>query len=471
MLPRVRKLEERFGHDLVVIGCHSGKFVTERVTSHLEQACGRLGIRHPVINDRQYRIWRAFAVKAWPTFVILDAEGYVVAHEAGELPYEALEVYLARLIDDCRRRGTLRPGAPAWLAPPLGDARDTHALRFPTRILIDEGPAGAPARLFLSDAGNHRVLQAELAPDGLSARVQRIFGGGEAGLEDGLGPRARFREPQGLALSGHGLFVADRAGHAVRRIDLVTTEVTTVAGTGQLGTGLPPGPLPARELPLRSPWALLARGDDLYIAMAGAHQIWAMNFVTGLVRPHAGTGGEAVGDGPLLEATLAQPTGLATDGASIYFVDAESSAVRRCGFDAGGLVETIVGTGLFDFGDTDGVGDEARLQHPADLTWYGAWLYVADSYNGRVKALDPMKRECRRWPPERPRPAAPPDAASDDPPLPDRPLRSGPLGEPTGIAASRFGLYVVDTLSHRIVRYDWTGGAPETLKIAFSKVM
>ena len=472
MLPRVRKLEERFGHDLVVIGCHSGKFPAERVTSHLEQACLRLDVHHPVVNDRQFRVWRSFAVKAWPTFTILDAEGYVIASEAGELSYDLLEGFLAGVIEDCRRRGTLRSGPVDWAARPLGQVRDAHSLRYPTRILIDEGSTGAPARLFISDGGHDRVLQAELSPDGLSARIQRAFGGNGPGLTDGPGPRAAFHEPQGLALSGDGLFVADRRNHAVRRIDLITAEVTRVAGTGELGAGSPRSPRPAGEVPLRSPWALLSRGDDLYIAMAGRHQIWRMSLASGLVAVHAGTGGESLDDGPHSLSTLAQPTGLATDGTALYFTDAESSAIRRCGFDGEGEVETLVGAGLFDFGDKDGVGDDVRLQHPLDLAWYGAWLYVADSYNGRIKAIDPRKRECRRWPPDPPRPpgARPPgsDPRTDEPPLPDRPALAGPLAEPMGIAASRYGLYVVNTVAHRIVRYDWAGGVAETLKISFS---
>ena len=424
MLPRVRELEARHPEILVAIGVHAGKYHRERETSAIAAACRRLGVDHPVVNDRQFRVWRDYTVNAWPTITIVDPEGYVVAQQSGELPVEPLDAFITKLAEEHREKGTLVAGAWPLASPPA--EIDTGPLRFPGNVSFDiEG------RVAVADSGHHRVLLGRIV--GSSLDVEHVIGRAEPGFEDGPFAEAAFREPQGLALAGDMLIVADRGNHAVRMVDMVTHMVVTMAGTGELG-GLDPRGGEPLELSLRSPWDVLLHEHDLFIAMAGSHQLWRLDLKRGVLEPFAGSGIEAVVDGPLHDAALAQPMALATDGSRLYFADAEASAVRHVPLEGhDGIVETIVGTGLFDFGDVDGAGDAARLQHPAGLAWGQGnhRLWVADSYNDKLKLLAPESRSAET--------VEPFDAELD---------------EPMGLASAGHLLLVADTNHHRILLVD-----------------
>ena len=303
--------------------------------------------------------------------------------------------------------------------------------------------------------------------------------------EDGSGEEARFREPQGMALLGDSLYVADRANHAVRRVDLASGRVETVAGTGRLGGAMRAGV--ARRTDLRSPWDVCAAGPgtvghgpggerrgaaadgSLFVAMAGTHQIWRLDLAVGEIHPHAGSGAEEIHDAPLAEAALAQPTGLTIANGRIWFADSETSAVRWADLDPGGRVGTIVGTGLFDFGDRDDTGDEARLQHCLGVAWLDGALFVADSYNGKVKRVDPATRSCVTWAGGTRRSDGGGDADSADGPGGADEIGgadgSPALHEPGGISAGAGSLWVADTGHHRIVRYDPATARGEVVEI------
>ena len=412
VLPRVRELEERFAEELVVIGVHAGKFSAERLTRNLDAACRRLGVRHAVVNDRQFRIWKAYAVKAWPTVVLVDSAGMIVGVQSGEFPVDAMADAITSIAERDRHRGLLRPAPDPARPPELGD---TGVLRFPTRV-IAEG-----AHRWISDAGHGRVCELKVLPDG-AWRIAESWGG--------------FVEPQGLARLDGETFVADRRGHAVFRLE-EGGGATKVAGTGSIGE-YRLGPGPAAQIDLRSPWGLSTLPDgDLAIAMAGSHQLWRLErdrfggFDEAALAPLAGAGGEDILDGPSDTSLLAQPTGLALDGQMMAFADSESSAVRFLDL-TGPTVGTLVGTGLFDFGDRDGTGDEALLQHAQDVAWWGNQIVVTDTYNDRLKLIDPRTRRCEPYP----------GAAGE----------AGAFWEPMGISAHSEELLVADTNNHRIVR-------------------
>ncbi|MEW6019567.1 MAG: hypothetical protein AB1760_16020, partial [Pseudomonadota bacterium] len=217
-----------------------------------------------------------------------------------------------------------------------------------------------------------------------------------------------------------------------------------------------------REAALSSPWDVTLAGGQLFIAMAGSHQIWALDPATGEVRVHAGTGREALVDGPLLQAALNQPSGIVSDGRFLYIADSEASAVRRADIDPGGRLETIVGTGLFDFGDVDGAGDSVRLQHPLDIelrTPAGAdeeapRLLVADTYNHKVKIVDPAGRSSRTL------------AGSGSPGLKDGRSESAMFEEPAGLSVAGGLLFIADTDNHALRLADLAGGTVATLELA-----
>jgi sugar lactone lactonase YvrE len=430
LFPQLRKVEAQFERELVVIGVHAGKFHAERETANIRQAVMRLELEHPVANDRQFRVWRSFGVNAWPTLVFLDPEGRAVGQRAGEASAESLADVVRGLVREFDAQGKIdRTPLPARLERGREPGR---SLAFPAKVLaVPDGP------LFISDSGHNRVLMVRLNGDGVRGHVEAVIGNGAAGMVDGNFGQAAFHRPHGLALVGsHLLYVADTENHAIRQVNLLRGTVSTVAGTGEQARRMMASG-PGDRVALNSPWDLLAQDGRLYMAMAGSHQLWQMDLASLQVRPFAGTGAEALVDGPLLSAVLAQPSGLTTDGERLYFADSESSAIRWAEFEPRrGRVGTVVGTGLFDFGDKDGVGNEARLQHPLGVAWSDGVLYVADTYNNRVKRVDPATRSSQAF------------VGSGTAELRDGDLAA--FYEPGGISAAGGRLYVADTNNHRV---------------------
>lgn len=195
----------------------------------------------------------------------------------------------------------------------------------------------------------------------------------------------------------------------------------------------------------------MALGDGVvYIAMAGTHQIWSLDLETTEVRPLAGTGREGLLNGPLDHAWFAQSTGMTMFDGHLYVADSEVSAVRDLDLRSK-LVTTLVGEDLFVFGDQDGEGGVVRPQYPLGISAWDGLLYLADSYNNKIKRLDARRRAVTTW------------------------LGSGVAGradgrgpaasfrEPGGVCAGRQELYIADTNNHRIAVANWETGEVRTL--------
>ena len=456
----MRKLEEWFERELVVVGVHSGKYHAERVTANIRQAALRLGLNHPVVNDRQFRVWRSYAVTAWPTLVLIDPEGYVVGVQPGEVTAEALAPAIERVIKDAEGRGKLRREPLEFLAPesvpPLPAGERGTSLAFPGKVL-----ATPDGQLFVADSGHNRVLVVALDADGRGGEVRAVVGSGGRGFADGDFATCEFDYPQGMALVGDTpdrqiLYVADAENHAIRAIDLAGGQVSTVAGTGEQARRFNVAGS-ALQTPLSSPWDVVhvpsgAGGDGkLYVAMAGTHQLWAIDLARDEARPYAGSGAEDIHDGGLRSAALAQPMGLTTDGRRLYFADSESSGVRWADLPPGGQVGTIVGTGLFDFGDVDGAGDSALLQHDQGICWSDGRLYVADSYNQKVKVVDIGTRRATTFLGD-----GQPGLVDGDAPR---------FWEPAGLCALGDRLFIADTNNHAVRVADLQTGRVWTLEL------
>ena len=442
VIPDLHALEEKYGDALVVLGVHSAKFEHERGTGNITRFAQRYGIGHPIVNDRDFEIWQSYRIYAWPSSVLIDPQGRIVARHAGEGVFTALDGVLGRLVEQAEADGTLDP-TPLTLAA-AGEPLPDSPLRFPGKVLAHE----ASDRLFIADTNHHRIVVTDL--DG---SVQAVIGSGEPGFSDGSSSEASFLRPRGLALDPPDtLYVADMGNHAIRRVDLASGEVSTVAGTGEQQYMFAITEAPALEHGLNSPWDLLFLDDQLYIAMAGQHQVWRYDPAREMLFLHAGSGREALVDGPLRRSALNQPTGLASDGSQLFIADSEASAVRRAGLDEGAELETIVGTGLFDFGDVDGSGEEVLLQHAEGVAWYDGALYVADTYNNKIKRIDPSSRTSTTV------------------------FGSGEAGwrdgneplfyEPAGLSGARGSLYIADTNNHAIRVADLASGQVTTLDLS-----
>lgn len=410
-----------------MLGVHSPKFPAERELAHLRAAVQQLGIEHPVVQDANHEVWRSWTVRAWPTLALVDPEGRLLGTAAGEIDGDRLGDALQRLIPVYEARGSLVRKTPA-VSPERQRAR---TLAHPAKLLVTSN-----STLFVADTGHDRVLQLEIDAGHRSARIEKTIGSGSAGFADGALDVARFHGPRGLAQSGSTLYVADTQNHAVRAVDLVTGTVRTIAGTGEIGHGpLRSGGDP-RRVALRSPWSLWLDRPWLYVALAGSHQIAVIEDES-VMRTFAGDGGERLQDGPALAAGFNQPSDIAGGGGQLYVADPEASAIRRLSSIGKPAVETLVGEGLFEWGDADGFGPSVRLQHPMGLALDGL-LYVADTYNHRIKHMDVVTRQVAAL------------AGSGQAGHQDGPFGRARFFLPEGLAVRDRHLFVADTGNHAI---------------------
>ncbi len=452
VLPDLKFLEEKYPNQLVVIGVHSAKFDNEKVSESIRDAIMRYEIKHPVVNDSEMVIWRKFGTQAWPTLALIDPEGNYCGSQSGEGNRELFDNVIGKLIDYHRAKGTLNE-KPLTFTTEASKAQPTP-LRYPGKVLAD----AAGKRLFVTDSNHNRIVVSSM-----TGEIQQLIGSGTSGLKDGSFESAEFNRPQGTALVGNILYVADTENHAIRAVDLESKTVSTLAGTGKQGT---PGVQltgPCLETPLNSPWSIAAVGDTLYIAMAGPHQLWSHKIGSGIIGLFAGTGREDVINGPLLQSAFAQPSEIVADakGEFLYVVDSEGSAIRKVATDVAGSVTTIAGTSelprgqsLFAFGDIDETGDKARFQHPLGVAISGETLFVADSYNHKIKQIDLKTNAVTSWFGTKPADAAA-TAANRSAEL---------LGEPGGLAIAEGQLFVADTNNHRIISIDIASKKPTVIE-------
>jgi DNA-binding beta-propeller fold protein YncE len=387
---------------------------------------------------------------------LIDPEGYAVWGTSGEITFEQIDPILKKALPYYRQKKLLNETPFKFdferqKSPPA-------PLQFPGKILADE----KSVRLFIADSNHNRIVVARL--DGTFVET---IGSGAAGLSDGDFATSQFNQPQGMALEGSSLYIADTENHAIRKADLTARKVVTLAGTGRQNRD---PPLSARhgdprKIALNSPWDLCIHNGDLYIAMAGCHQIWKMKLDGSAIGPYSGNGREDIVDGPLLPrqpyqmgyASFAQPSGLASDGSQLFVADSEGSSIRAVPFSPQKKVRTVVGTAglmnarLFTFGDVDGPASNTRLQHPLGIAFHDGKLYIADTYNSKIKIVDPSTGTTSTL-------AGTGKAGNDDDPP--------SFDEPAGLSAAGGKLFVADTNNHLIRVIDLTSNKVSTLPIS-----
>ncbi len=426
VIPDLEYLEKKYPNELVVIGVHTPKFTAEADSENIRRKVAEYRIKHPVINDANQVLWTKFGVTSWPTLIVIDPTGKFVGAAPGEGNRQVLDREIAKLVREGKAKGTLNETPVTFF--PESEKPSNSPLLYPGKVAAD----AESNRLFVSDTGHNRIVMSDL--EGKNAQT---IGDGQQGFLDGAFEKARFNRPQGLCLVGETLYIADTENHAIRAVDLKEKTVATVAGTGVQGYKRT-GRGPAKSTALSSPWdVLLLPGTKLLaIAIAGQHQLWTLDLETNIVGVFAGTSRENITDGSALEANFAQPSGLATDGTYLYVADSEVSAIRRVAFKKRPvMVSSIVGVGLFGFGDVDGQGAEVRLQHCLGVTFGGGKLYIADTYNNKIKVCEPDKKTVNSFLGSREH------GDSDDPPK---------FYQPGGVSFAADKLYIADTNNGKI---------------------
>ncbi|WP_246048453.1 redoxin domain-containing protein [Arenimonas terrae] len=418
LIDDLARLQARFPVGLSMIGIHQPKFDSEVDGRLVLKAANRLGVPFPVANDRAWVTWQHYGIQSWPSVALVDTRGRLRQVLAGDHQGAALDAAIAGLIDEVG--GAVLAGNPARRS----GAEPRLPLAFPSGLAVSEN------HLYVADTGHHRILECTH-----SGRVLREFGTGHGDLVDGPPEDAAFRHPRGMCLVREALYVADAGNHALRRIRLLDGAVETVLGNGR------PGPVregtnePAAQLPLNQPWDVAGTLDRLFIAMAGSNQIWEYDLGQARLKLLAGSGELGILDGPLRNSMFAHPAGLAQVQQTLYVADSATSAIRAVQVTQG-QVQTLVGQGLYEFGEQDGQRRDARLQLPLALALDPASpvLWVADSYNGSLRRLRLGGGEM----------------STHD--LPQ------PLDQPAALAAGAGSLWIANTGAHEVLRYDVGSG-------------
>lgn len=438
VIPDLKRLEEKYEKELVVIGVHSGRYINERDTENIRHIIFRFDLKHPVVNDAEFKIWKAYDVKMYPTQILIDPNGGIVIKTTGEKQLGLLDKNIGETAEKFRAAGRLDE-KPLKLILEKDKIAAESPLAFPGKVLADENSN----RLFIADSNHHRIIVTNL--DG---SLLEIIGCGTPSRDDGDFSAAGFYRPQGMTLDGETLYVADTANQLLRRIDLKNRKVETIAGTGFQGREETGGQ--ALETMLNSPWDLQISGRRIFVAMAGNHQIWVMDLEKNTIAPFAGNGYEGLKDGGLADSTFAQPSGLASDGKNLYVADAESNLIRLIDLNEN-TVRTLAGGKPADFDDADADGKVLRLQHPLGLTLAGEILLIADTYNHQIRQLDLSKKNIK-------------DLAGDGK-SGRADGKSGRFYEPGGVSAAAGKIYIADTNNHSIRVIDLKKKQVSTLKI------
>lgn len=417
IIPDLKKLEDKYGSKLVVIGVHSAKFLTEQSTGNIRQAILRYNIEHPVVNDKDFEIWKLYEANAWPTLVLIDPDGNITFKKSGEGVYKNFDPIISKLVQNYAGNINDTPIALALEK----DKKLKGILNFPGKIYA------VNTKLYISDSNNNRIIISDL-----NGNILDIIGSGEKGKKDGAFEDAQFNKPQGITSDSNFLYIADTENHIIRKADLSARTVITIAGTGRQAYSATSED-DALSIHLNSPWDLTIFNDKLYIANAGSHQVWMLDIQNGRLKLHAGSGQEDIIDGPLRKSALAQPSGITANGKKLYIADSEVSAIRSIDINENGEVKTLIGQGLFVFGDEDGSRRQARLQHPLGIVFADHLLYVADTYNNKIKVVDPGKNMSITF------------AGTGKEGMDNGDLRKSSFNEPGGITYAESKLYVADT--------------------------
>uniref|UniRef100_A0A182QK42 Thioredoxin-like fold domain-containing protein n=1 Tax=Anopheles farauti TaxID=69004 RepID=A0A182QK42_9DIPT len=494
ILPNLKRLEHMYPIEqgLAVVGVHSAKFKNEKDSNNIRAAVERYEISHPVVNDNVSAMWRKLRVQCWPTLMIFGPRANPLFVIMGEGNFEDLKLYVGSAIRYYKEKGEIQSHSlPINVS---NTATLATNMKFPGKIACSQpttdganhGDSGDQEQIFaVSDSGNHRILIIDA-----SGTVLHKIGGKDSGFVDGNFTKARFNAPQGVAFHGQDVvFVADNENHAIRKIDLKTRLVSTMAGNGTQGNDRTGGKS-GRDQVLSSPWDVAVystrdldmsfHADEssappvkhvLLIAMAGIHQIWAIfledtiwwkfkKYNAGACVAIAGSGHEQNRNTSYPHsAAFAQPSGLAInrEAKEVYLADSESSAIRKISLTDGKVMAVAGGdrnpVDLFAFGDVDGKQYAAKFQHPLGVAYnpVDGCIYFADTYNHKVKKID-ASTNC---------------ATTCEFREANGSIRR--FSEPAGLCLDRTGqlLYIADTNNHELLVANLSESTIRPIKLSF----
>ncbi|MCD8534541.1 MAG: hypothetical protein LR011_07055 [Verrucomicrobia bacterium] len=440
ILPDLAGLERKYaGYPVAFVGVHSAKFENEKLDQNILQAVLRYEIEHPVINDDEMIMWRGLGVRSWPSMAVIGPKGNLLLMVSGEGKKDLIDACISETLNFYSPDLFRHDPVPMELERDKpAHTQDEQPLRFPGKLAMDPDQQ----TLYISDSNHNRILVTSSEGHFLHA-----IGNGRVGLVDGDYASARFNRPQGIAWHNGRLYVADAENHALREIDPTTHMVKTLAGNGKQGRDYRGGTR-GSDQPLSTPWDVVGYRDSILIAMAGTHQIWKWDILQQAASQISGDGSEQnLNSTKADEVAWAQPSGLSVMHQSLMVADSESSTIRALdlqNYTSRPLVggDSNEPRNLFDFGDRDGIGDEAALQHPLGVLFHPSTgsILVADTYNHKIKILNLSQRQISTL------------AGTGVAGYQDGPFSQAQFSEPSGFAfhPARPLVYVADTNNHRI---------------------
>lgn len=365
-------IQRKWPDAVSVLAIHHPKFNAEQDAKLMAESLTRLDIGFPVANDREWIAWQHYNANSWPFMVLIDGKGWHVADFVGDDQTSAIESRIAAMLESAAPSG-----------PKPGQLKAKARSKVFSTLNAPSGLAVANGLLYIADAGHHRVL--ECALDG---RIIREFGNGVPLFLDGSAADSSFHRPSALAAHREHIYVADTGNHAVRRLNLLHGSVDTLLGDGR------PGLLPAESsvedaaIRLNNPYGLCIHHDSLIVADSGNNRLGMLNLGNRQFTNLVGGGAFGLLDGVGERARLAHPLGLAGTQNFLYMVEGAASSLRTVAVPEG-RVNTLIGHGLFQYGNADGNRQNAAMQHPTgvvvDESRGMAW--IADAYNRKVRSF------------------------------------------------------------------------------------
>uniref|UniRef100_A0A6B2KZE9 Thioredoxin domain-containing protein n=1 Tax=Arcella intermedia TaxID=1963864 RepID=A0A6B2KZE9_9EUKA len=475
VLPFLKELEAQYSNEpIVFIGVHSAKFENERNTDAIRNAILKNGIHHPVINDYRMEMWKHMRVSGWPSFAILNPYGELIYLGMGETSKTMVKVMLEASLSvykEALSHHKIELELEKDKVRSDSQTKSKTQLSYPGKVYVH----AETQRLFISDSSNNRVLifQLQNEENNPKAYLLHEIGSGDANFnpDQQTFNNCSFNNPQGLYYDYDQdvIYLADTDNHCLKAIDLNSFLVKTIAGIGTQGNDYVGGKTSGQEL--NSPWDICKspKLDALYVAMAGQHQIWLYNLKTHISHNFAGIGSESSGNSKdLLKSTWAQPSGVCLDNNEecLFIADAESSKIRGIKLKEAESVTFVGGNEVDDdlkaFGDMDGEGKNAKLQHPLAVCWIGDSVkgydvVVSDTYNHKIKLLSSSSRSIKTW-------------SGSTKGMEDGDLGTAKFNEPSGLSfdPANERIYVSDTNNHSIRRIDIKTGKVQTVSLEFN---
>jgi peroxiredoxin len=355
------------------IGVHIPKFDLETRAGFLRRYAEAMGLNFPVANDAAWSAWQHYKIKVWPSLVLIDPNSNVQGVYSGDNAVADLEQALQDCLSELDAPTVVRDQSK------LKSEQPRYAqIRFPAGI------AATDRHIYVSDTGRHRILECDM-----SGNILRVFGSGLRNFMDGSAEEAAFSYPRAIVLYNNQLFVADTGNHSIRKIHIGTGEVQTLLGNGQLGDCKDGTISKPSQVQLNRPSGLAAVQDKLYFTMSGANQLWEFDWTRSQLRWIAGSGALGSTDGSTSHASFAHPTGLVVVQTTAYVLDSASSSLRMVNMQTN-EVQTLLGHGLFEFGNQDGPRAKARMQRPTAIALddKNPVLWIADTYNAELRTLE-----------------------------------------------------------------------------------